>query len=263
MICYSYPLKAGTDGLYGVWDEFRMGTQNKLGWLGKPLGPAVCMATRQPDLLKGKGYPVDKNLVKLFHGDGIQFQRVKSGLLVTSGIKVPEIRFRLTEIPTNGPDLFVRLTARCEPMQGCPPEVARLMYVAASPIAQQIKRNECFMTWINGSDFDSSFYFSNIRSNRIDLEFVIEGSQALWISRIQAYAHPDVIYRRFESGLVVANPLPRPYTFELDKLFPEQRFRLLQGSRTQDTVSNDGSVIRNKLNLRPKEGLFLTKIAIQ
>ena len=41
--------------MYGVWDEFRMGTQNKLGWLGKPLGPAVCMATRQPDLLKGKG----------------------------------------------------------------------------------------------------------------------------------------------------------------------------------------------------------------
>lgn len=138
-----------------------------------------------------------------------------------------------------------------------------MMYVAVSPKGQQIKRNERFMTWVNGSDFDSSFYFSNIRSNRIDLEFVVEGSQALWISRIQAYAHPDVIYRQFENGLVVANPSPRPYTFELDKLFPEQRFRRLQGSRTQDTVSNDGSVILEKLNLGPKEGLFLTKIAIQ
>jgi len=262
-ICYSFPPRAGPDGLLGIWDEFRMGTQNKLGWLGKPLVPAVRMATRQPDLLKGKGYPVDQNLGKLFHGDGIQFQRVKSGLLVTAETKVPEIRFRLTEIPTNGPDLFVRLTARSEPMQGYPPEVARLMYVAVSPKGQQIKRNERFMTWVNDSDFNSGFYFSNIRSNHIALEFVVEGSQALWISRIQAYAHPDAIYREFENGLVLANPAPHQYTFELDKLFPGQKFRRLQGSRTQDPVSNDGSVILEKLNLRPKEGLFLTKIAIQ
>jgi hypothetical protein len=78
-----------------------------------------------------------------------------------------------------------------------------------------------------------------------------------------AYAHPDVIYREFENGLVLANPAPHPYTFELDKLFPGQRFRRLQASSTQDTISNDGSIVSDRLTLEPKEGLFLTKIAIQ
>lgn len=263
-ICYSYPPRVGPDGLLGIWDEFRMGTQKRLAYLGKPLGPAVRMAAHQPDLLNGKGSPINRDLLKHFSGTGVRFIHKQDGLKVTTvDPKASQIRFSLSNVPCNGPDLFVLLTARSEPMQGYPPEVARLMYIAVSPKGQQIKRNERFMTWVNGSDFDSSFYFSNIRSNRIDLEFVVEGSQALWISRIQVYAHPDVIYRQFENGLVVANPSPRPYTFELDKLFPEQRFRRLQGSRTQDTVSNDGSVIHDKLNLGPKEGLFLTKIAIQ
>ena len=34
----------------------------------------------------------------------------------------------------------------------------------------------------------------------------IEGSEAVRIHRIRAYAHPDVIYRVFEKGLVIANP---------------------------------------------------------
>lgn len=262
-ICYSFPPENDPDGLFGVWDEFRMGTENRLAWLGKPLGPAVRMAIRRPDLLKGKGYPNDQNLGKIFRGDVIQFQRVKSGLLVTAKTKVPEIRFRLTEIPTNGPDLLVLLTARCEPMQGYPPEVARLMYVGLSSQGRPATRNERFMTCVNGSDFDSGFYFSNIETKKIDLEFVIEGPEPLWISEIAVYAHPDAIYREFENGLVLANPAPRPYTFELDNLFPGRSFRRLQASSTQDTVANDGSVVPDKLTLESKEGLFLTKITIR
>lgn len=262
-ICYSFPPKNDPDGLFGVWDEFRMGTENRLGWLGKPLGPAVRMATRRPDLLEGKGCPIDQNLGKLLQGDGIQFQRVKSGMLVTTKTKVSEMTFRLTDVPTNGPDLFVLLTARAEPIQGYPPEVARLMYVGLSSQGRPASRNERFMTCVNGTDFNSGFYFSNIRTKKIDLEFTLEGSESVWISRIAAYAHPDVIYREFENGLVLANPAPHPYTFELDKLFPGQRFRRLQASSTQDTISNDGSIVSDRLTLEPKEGLFLTKIAIQ
>jgi len=148
-------------------------------------------------------------------------------------------------------------------MQGYPPEVARLMYVGLSSQGRPATRNERFMTCVNGSYFDSGFYFSNIKTDNIDLEFIIEGPEPLWISRIEVYAHPDAIYREFENGLVLANPAPRPYTFELDKLFPGRSFRRLQGSGTQDTVSNDGSIVPNRLTLEPKEGLFLTKIAVQ
>jgi hypothetical protein len=74
------------------------------------------------------------------------------------------------------------------------------------------------------------------------------------------HAHPDAIYRRFEHGLALANPSPRPYVFDLDKLFPGQTFRRLRGSRTQDTIANDGSAVGGKLELGPKEGLFLVRV---
>ena len=125
--------------------------------------------------------------------------------------------------------------------------------------SQQATSNNRFMTWVNGNDFESGFYFPNVESDQIDLEFVIEGSEDVWIRRIQAFAHPDVIYREFENGLVVANPSPRPYVFDLDKFFPVQTFRRLKGSPMQDPACNDGSIVQGQLNIGPKEGIFLIK----
>ena len=260
-ICYSYAPRNDPDGLLGIWDEFRMGTANRIVWLGKPLGPAVHLATRQPDLLEGKGQPIGSDLLKQFTGQGVKFE-LQNGLLKVTAIesKALEIRFRLSSVPCSGPDLFVSVTARGEAMQGYPPEVARLMYIGAALKGQQAGGNDRFMTWVNDSDFDSGFYFSNIESSQVDLEFVVEGSEPIWISRIQAYCHPDVMYREFEHGLVVANPSPRSYVFDLDELFPGQTFGRLQGTRTQDVVCNDGSIVRGELNLGPKEGLFLIRI---
>jgi hypothetical protein len=116
------------------------------------------------------------------------------------------------------------------------------------------------MTWVNQADFDSGFYFSNIDSDRIELEFTIESSEPVTINRIQVHAHPDAMYREFERGLVLANPSPRPYVFDLASLLPGRKFRRLQGSPTQDAVTNNGSPIRGRLNLGPKEGLFLVRV---
>ncbi|UCD00044.1 MAG: hypothetical protein JSW66_09205 [Phycisphaerales bacterium] len=259
-ICYSFAPANDADGLLGVWDEFRMGTENKLGWLGKPLGPAVRMAGRQPDLLEGKGTPVSADLRRRLSTEGVRYELQGGALKVTAiDPSTSEVRFRLRNVPCGGPDLFVLLTARAEARRDHPPEVARLMYVGACPSGQQAERGDRLMTWVNGADFDSGFYFSNIDSHEIDLEFIVEGSEPVTISRIQAHAHPDAMYRAFERGLVVANPSPRPYVFDLAALLPGRTFGRLRGSPTQDAVANDGSIVAGQLNLRPKEGLFLIK----
>ena len=116
------------------------------------------------------------------------------------------------------------------------------------------------MTWVNDRDFEATFYFSKIESDSVDLDFVIEGGEPLSISRIRAHAHPDVMYREFEHGLVLANPSPRAYVFDLAKLCPGRSFRRLRGSRTQDPVANDGSAVGDELELGPKEGLFLVRV---
>jgi hypothetical protein len=111
----------------------------------------------------------------------------------------------------------------------------------------------------NQKDFSSGFYFSQIRSRQIDLEFIIEGGEGLWISELCAHAHADVIYREFENGLVLANPSPRSYTFDLDKLAPGQRFRRIHATRGQDTTTNNGHVVTAKVAVGPKDALFLVK----
>ena len=117
-----------------------------------------------------------------------------------------------------------------------------------------------YMTWTNDKPFTSGFYFSQVKTDTIDLEFRIEGTESVWVSGLTVHAHPDAIYRAFENGLVLANPSPRGYAFNLDRLFPGQSFRRLEGSSQQDRATNDGSRVTGEVVLKGKDGLFLSRI---
>lgn len=414
-ICCSFVPKNDPDGLMGIWDEFRMGTENRLGWLGRPLGPAVRLAESAPDIL---------NTDKMIQSHGNRSITIKS-----NNPSSKEIQFQFTDVPCSGPDLFVSITAKADPMKGYPKEMARLMHVGIAsdkrifvnsqipesgiklrnctetqldpqtgagvrfignlniqdqshdayfvhPPYQDGKRgytywqrslavgkedcldfyiamgpkspeksdgvdfiiqaaevkagkvqkfkeifkhnqkahqwthhtvsldnwngkevmfkfiSDCgpdnnsttdhsywgdvcvlgpegrnaitppqrFMTWVNDRDFTSHFYFSDIRSKKIDLRITIESTETISISHISARYSPDVTYRKFENGVVLANPSPREYTFDMKKLFANERYHRLQATANQDTTTNNGKLIRDKLTLGPKEGLFLVKV---
>ena len=117
----------------------------------------------------------------------------------------------------------------------------------------------CALPILNRRDFDSGFYFSEVRSKKVDLEWRVEGAEPIWIKSIRAHPAPDVIYREFEHGLALANPSPRPFEFDLDRLFPDRKLRRLRGSPEQDPTANNGAPVAGKLTLGPKEGLFLVK----
>jgi len=426
-VCYSFTPPAEPGELIGVWDELRKGKENQLGWLGRPLGPAVRLAETQPDLLAGRGDPIQPELAEQFAGEGVRIALDEGLLKVAAEAEAGRMRFRLRGVPCDGPDLFVSVTARGQPVRGCPAEIARLTWVGiGAPEGRLVRselpktgmcirgsretaidpqsgasvrwaaaedlaggRHDCYrvhppytqgvgytfwqravdvpeggcltfltgmgpksprrsdgvtfrilvagvrearpaeyrqvfehsqkasrwvahrvplsdwagkqvwlkficdcgpndnattdhaywgdvvlvdpkndreptrpvryMTWLNDRDFTSGFYFSDVRSKRVDLEWDVEGPEPLWIRSVRVHAHPDAIYREFEHGLVLANPSPRPYVFDLKRLFAGQTFRRLQGSPGQDPTANDGSVVGGKLTLAPKEGLFLVK----
>jgi len=427
-VCYSFTPPAERGELIGIWDELCKGTEKELGWLGRPLGPAVRLAESAPDLLASAGDPVSADLAARFAGDGAALTVLEGGgLKVTSADPdAEEIRFRLRGVPCDGPDLFVSVTAGGTPMQGYPEEVARLTWVGiAAPegklvrpelpetgiqlrgqeemdiaaetgasvqwgaavalggqehdcyrvhppyrggvgnvywqrdlevppaanlefytgmgekspersdgvtftvlageiangrvvryqglfehsqkafewVGHQVSLEACagkrvrlrfvadcgpddnattdhahwgdvavlapnedvptppvrYMTWLNNREFTSGFYFSDVRSKQVDLEWRVEGSEPIWISSIRAHAHADAIYREFEHGLVLANPSPRPYRFDLERLFAGCEFRRLRGSAEQDPAANNGAAVGGTLTLGPKEGLFLVK----
>ncbi len=442
-VCYSNPPQREPNEFYGVWDELRMGRDWKLGWLGRPLGPPVRLAKRDPDLLNGRGLePAD--LIDRLQGEHVWFEPDGAALkvcaatgsgssnqLAAKAADEPALRFRLCHLPAGGPDLFVSVLMRGEPLWGYPAEVARLVWVglaepagklirAELPMTAGIRRRggreveldadsgatlrylpslelggerheayfthppyrggvgytfwcrdvivpadgtlsfltgmgekspqrsdgvlfavelaeieagrpgrfvrvfehkqkasrwqrhvvplarwagrrvrikfvaDCgpndsaradhacwadawlrgqqgreqitaparFMSWCNRSPFESGFYFPEIRSDYIDLELRIEGTEPVWIERITAHAHPDVIYREFERGLVLANPSPRPYVLDLGRVCPGRRFRRIRGSEHQDPETNNGEPVGQKVKLQARDALFLVALGL-
>ena len=252
-LCYSYAPPSDPDGLFGVWDEFRMGTGNKLGGLGKPVVAAVRVADRGPDLLEGAGVSVTSRLTSRFSGKNVEFYgRAGAMEIRAADPNASQTAFMLSDIPCNGPDLFIRITARADSMRGYPAEIARLAHVG---IAGRPARR--FMTFLNEHNFDSTFYFSGLTEETVDLEFTIESGEPVLIHSITAHAHPDAVYRRFQHGLVLANPGSTPYTFDLAELFPNGNFCRIQGTNTQDPTTNNGLPVGDEISLGAKDAIFL------
>lgn len=247
-ICFGYAPDPEPGEKTGIWDELRKGVEHRVGWLGKPLGPAVRLAERQPDVLAGKG-----TRPEMFSGTGVRFTTESGALAVTNqDLGARQTRFRLKGVKTNGANLYVRLIARGMPLRRYPREIGRLVRVAvAAPERQE------FMSWMNERDFASTFYFSGIQTPSVDLEITVEGSEPFWISALTAHAHADAIYREFERGMVLANPSPEPYRFQMAELFRGKSFHRLRGSSRQDTTVNNGASVGSELMLPPKDAIFL------
>jgi len=131
--------------------------------------------------------------------------------------------------------------------------------VVSADVPEKYTRPVRFMTWSNSDWFQAGFYFDSVTSRSVDLEFEVEGAEELWLRDLSVHASPDVIYREFDNGLVLANPSLREYEFDLGELFPGQKFRRLRGSLHQDTAANDGSPVDQKVKLSSKDGLFLVR----
>ncbi len=421
-ICYSFAPPPEKGEMLGIWDELAMGTARRPGWLGKPLGPPVRLATQQPDVL------ASTDLSERLCGDGVRFSSGRRSVRVSARERdATELRFRLEGVPCDGPDLLVSVRMRGRRMRGYPREVARLAWAGIPipsgqfirrelpatgmrlrkseetaldratgagvqwrphasvggerrdayfvhppykggaghtfwerqarvpeggrldfytgmgekspqrsdgvwfrvlvaevvdgkagpperifehtqkafrwmhhtvPLAKWAGKTVCLrfvsdcgpkdnattdhsfwgdvwvlgprgrdgitqpvrhMTFVDDRPFTSTFYFSAVQSETVDIEFVVEGPEPVWVESVSAYAHPDAIVREFERGAVVANPSPRPCTLDLARLFPGRSFRRLQGSPRQDPETNNGQPVAGTLTLGPKDALFLVK----
>ena len=254
-ICYSYEPPSEKGESFGIWDELVRGRDRVVGWLGRPTGPAQHLALAAPDTLGGAGDPPGEALRKRLSGKELRVAPDVGGLKVERADDDAEpLRIRLAGVPCDGPDLVVRVTLRAAPLPGYPERMARLVHVAAAP--PQAKPVRC-MTWADGEAFTSYAYFSNVSGETIDLSLEVEGGAPVWIASVTAHAAPDAMVRTFERGVVLANPSPRPATFDLAHLAPGRRFRRLRGSPHQDTETNTGEAVGRTVTLGPKDGLFL------
>lgn len=237
----------------GLWDEMVQGQTRQTGWLGQPLGPAVYLARREPDLLEGKGVGWPAEMVSRFQGSSTTFAAEGAQLRISAAKDTDKLEFRLENLPCRrGQDLLVTIRLRTSAREGYPEAMARLLKIWAEP--QGPRPLESF---VGGQWFDATFYFRNLPAERVNLRFEVEGHEPLWLSELKAYAHPDVAYRLFENGLVLANPGDRPFTFNLKQIAPARGYRRIRGRASQDPRTNDGSRVGESVTLAARDGLFL------
>lgn len=116
------------------------------------------------------------------------------------------------------------------------------------------------MTWLNDRPFTSAFYFRDVRSPVVDFRFQVDGGERVVLSKIEAHAHPDAMYRLFENGIVLANPSRSPYRFDLDHISPGRRYRRIQGTPSQDIGANSGRPVTGSMTLGERDALFLVRV---
>lgn len=105
------------------------------------------------------------------------------------------------------------------------------------------------------------FHFNNVPvGTPVALTISVEGEEPIQVASVEAFSAPGNIAREYEHGLVLTNIAPRPYTFDLGKLFPGKNFRRLQATPTQDTEVNNGQPVGATVDLQPIDGLFLVKV---
>ncbi len=135
MLCYSFrpPSPSGRQGGgLPIWDEFVAGTREELGWLGRPEGETIRLALNSPDLLGGAGAPAGAELAEKILGE-VEAVAGDSGIEIRpSDPTADKVRFRLEDLPVDGPELLVRATLRAEPRQGYPREMARFATATVS-----------------------------------------------------------------------------------------------------------------------------------
>jgi hypothetical protein len=114
-------------------------------------------------------------------------------------------------------------------------------------------------TFLNNSEVAAAFYFRNLDKGSVDVEFVAESSEPLWLGAVEAYASPDAMLREFEHGVVLANPGLRPHTFDLARLLPGRAYRRISGTAMQDPQVNNGAPVGGIVELAGMDALFLVR----
>ncbi len=119
VITYASQPPNGERGVCGIWDEFVCGAENRLGWLGRPLGPAVRLAAAAPDALVGE--PLGSRIT-----GAVSCKKTAGGWAVSAADPdAKEVVFTVRDVPVAGSNLTVFATLQAAPRAGYPSGMGR------------------------------------------------------------------------------------------------------------------------------------------
>jgi len=179
---------------------------------------------------------------------------------------VTEWRWRKHSVslaPWAGKRVTLRFVTDCGPRDNSTTDHAHWgdVRVAAEGAPEPSALPRSFMTFAGTEWFRSTFYFRDVQARGVELDIEAEGAGELRIRDLTVHAHPEALAREFDHGLVLANPSPEPFTFDLSALAPGRTFRRLWARERQDAETNNGAKVGKTVTLGARDGLFLVERA--
>ncbi|MCX7012398.1 MAG: hypothetical protein NTW86_07525 [Candidatus Sumerlaeota bacterium] len=129
----------------GIWDELRMGEENRTNWLGKALGEPIRLGVQTPDLLSGAGQRMTAEFVSRWASEDATISAGADGKSLVIAAK-PEVQAGMTVafrgLKAGEGDLLVYAEIAAETMKGYPEAIPRLVWLGCEGAGQLIRQKE-------------------------------------------------------------------------------------------------------------------------
>lgn len=207
-----------------IHDEAVCGADGIGGWLGAPLTGPLCLAEEGGDLLGNGGVEVSSNFLERIEvlGDETVAQRVV-GYQPSLQIGSPgdgRIMFRIRDIDLSSVtnrELTLMADLYSARSGVLPAEMHRQFQVRAlDPDGRVLEEQNMFAA--NGAYMSNIIFFQQLgTADVVDIEFEFEGCGAVRLRNSRLFAAAPVMLRKFEHGIVLANPSLQSCAVPLNK----------------------------------------------
>lgn len=216
-----------------------------IGWLGAPTGERVHLASQSADELQERGNPVSPDI---FLSDNPDMPWLKpnpsnfpaamqinaSGNLEVAPAGTEEsFQFKIKNVPYSNEEVFIEMRIRSKgAIPGYPADYNRYITAQVDGITTKAKTLSAYFNsewqvfrfyFANTVDLveDTDVVFNPSGEDRLDIEFTVWGpSTPVEISRVTVHDAPEVVYRSFERGAIVANLSESSVDFDLSEASP-------------------------------------------
>jgi len=222
--------KKHSDGEAVFFDEAVKGKEMKVGWLGDPLQPPQRLARSFPNLL-------DKGVEASIVSPAGSVSRAERDAVSVKG-SAEAVRFALKDLAPAAGQLTVFVSLRSPSTAEGQARHLKLRMLDAR--SGKVLAESYGM--VDGQDFETAMSINDASATSVRTEIEVAGAAPVVVASLSAHAAPDAVARRFEHGLVLANPGSTPFNFDLARLAPNTRLRQISGVRGDGSVNNGKDV---------------------
>ncbi|WP_443938418.1 hypothetical protein [Pedobacter sp. MW01-1-1] len=237
-------------------DELQKGEEKIAHWLGKPIGKMIELGrTIQPITFALPQAKIESNDFSISTtSTNIRLKALQKDR--------SESTCTIKNVPLPKGDILLYFDAKtAQSIPGFTDDVPRHISIKLNGRNPEENTADRVLNYVNAKDFSAcGFYFRNAGDVTCQIEITLEGNTDIELKNFKIVNYPQVLAREFENGLVLVNPSLNDFTFDLNELFPNKKFKRIKATINQKNENNTGEAVQDKVTVSKLNGLFLEKV---